>query len=113
MDFSIFKEKSQGSADFVRGQHLARNSKNPAVHTAFHRCIAQQELKQSWRGREETRRYISVLCRKTRGRTGSEVRSRAQTEAWRTVVAKPVGLRLWRRKNLRDATLHARKPGRD
>ena len=54
MDFPIFKEKSQGSADFVRGQHLARNSKNPAVHTAFHRCIAQRELKQSWRERIET-----------------------------------------------------------
>ena len=47
MDFSIFKEKSQGSADFVRGQHLACYSKNPAVHTAFHRCIAQRELLKS------------------------------------------------------------------
>ena len=43
----MFKDVSPGAADFVRGLDLAYDTKNPAVHTAFHRCIAQRELLKS------------------------------------------------------------------
>jgi len=53
MNFSIYKEKSQGSADFVRGQHVAFEPKESrSTHGVPQvRCPARavKELEKSFR----------------------------------------------------------------